>query len=250
MQFFLPQHFSAFVQPKPTIDNPTVVAERVQVRNALLRLDALLWPTISRLGWDLHRHRQKHHYVSSDHFIFLDDGTPIVQYIDAMWLHYGKSAAQLDFFKTIGGFDYSRIDSQDYYNAFYLHTRIQFYLNADVFRAWLLIATDKNYYDRSEFLRRIYREASYRHSVYRAVVPLLGRGFCYEVDSDKLQLVSNLTENQLVSFIKKDHGGAYSGIVKEYLPNDPNLQTGRIGPEMVENLKLLYPVYDLIAWRP
>jgi len=250
MQLFLPHHYAAFDQPKPTLDDPATVAERVQVRHALWQLHDLLWPFIAQSEWDLHRHRQAAHYVSSDHFVFLDDGTPIVKYIDGMWLHYGKSPEQLDFLKTIGGFDYSKLDTEDYYNAFYLHTRIQFYLNASVFRAWLLFATDKNYYDRSEFLRKIHRDPAYRSTFYNLVVPLFDKGFFYEIHTDKLPLVSGLTEQQLISFVKKDRGGLYSGIVKEYEPDNPLLDTATIQTEMIENLKLLYPIYDFVAWRP
>jgi hypothetical protein len=41
----------------------------------------------------------------------------------------------------------------------------------------------------------------------------------------------------------------YSGIVKEYQPDDPALDENRIADEMIENLKLLYPVYDFMAYR-
>lgn len=73
-----------------------------------------------------------------------------------MWLHYGKSAEQLDALRTLGGYDYHQIDYDDFYNAFYLHTRIQIFINQSVVRFWLLF-TDKNYYDRSEFLKKIRR---------------------------------------------------------------------------------------------
>jgi hypothetical protein len=250
MNLFLPHHYAAFNDPKPERDDPAVVAERVQVRDALLELDSMLWPRIEAARWDLHRHRQPNHYVSSDHFVYLEDGTPIVQYIDGMWLHYGKSPEQLDFLKTIGGFDYSLRDVNEYFNAFYLHTRIQFYLNASVFRCWLLLATDKNYYDRSEFLRRLNADQTERDAFYQLVIPLLGQGFHYHVADDTLPLITGLTQNQLIRFVRHDRGGYYSGIFKEYKPDDPELDRARIGAEMWRNMELLYPLYDFMAWRP
>jgi hypothetical protein len=50
--------------------------------------------------------------------------------------------------------------------------------------------------------------------------------------------------------VKKDKGGCYSGISKEYQPNDPLIDEKNIGNEMIENLKLLYPLYNFMAWRP
>lgn len=244
------EHYMAFEQPKPTLNDATTIAERIKVREVLLQLHEMIWPFITGSNWDLHCHRHKAHYVSSDHFIFLDDGTPIVKYIDGMWLHYGKSPEQLDFLKTIGGFDYSKRDVEEYYNAFYLHTRIQFYINSNVFRAWLLIATDKNYYDRSEFMRKIYRDLTYRNTFYQLVQNIFDKGFFYEIDNEKLPLVTGITEQELIRFVKKDKGGVYSGIVKEYQPNDQLLDITYIGDEMIRNVKLLYPIYDFVAWRP
>ena len=250
MQLFQPYHYAAFDDPKPTLDDPATVSQRLLVRDALLRLDAMLWPIIGQSGWDLHRHRHPAHYVSSDHFVTLDDGTQVVNYIDGMWLHYGKSPEQLDFIKLqVGGYDYKRRDDEEYYNAFYLHTRIQFYLNSDVFRAWLLLATDKNYYDRSEFLKRIERSTNERDRLFQLVRPLFGRGFTYRIEEEELQLRRNLTQDRLIRFVRRDRPGFYSGIYKEYDPSDSALDESRIRDEMIENLTLLYPLYDFMAYR-
>ena len=250
MQLFQPEHYGAFSSPKPKLDDKPTIRERQNVRDRLLKLDKLIWPFIEAQEWDLHRHRHPAHYVSSDHFIYLNDGTPIVNYIDGIWLHYGKSPNQLDFMKTIGGFDYTKRNLNEYYNAFYLHTRIQFYLNNRIFRCWLLLATDKNYYDRSEFLRKIAIDNSAKDKLFQLIVPLFDKGFFYEIDAERLPLKSGVTQMQLIRFIKKDKGGKYSGIVKEYEPEDELLSADKIDIEMIENLKLLYPIYNFIAYRP
>ena len=250
MQLFQSSHYQAFDPPKPDLDTKPIIRERQNVRDKLLELDRLIWPYINAQDWDLHRHRHPAHYVSSDHFIYLDDGSPIVNYIDGMWLHYGKSPEQLDFMKTIGGFDYTKRDSNEYYNAFYLHTRIQFYLNARIFRCWLLLATDKNYYDRSEYLRKIYSDPDFKSRLYSRILSLFDKGFFWEIDRFKLQLNSGLSQSELIKFIKKDKGGFYSGIVKEYQPDSEFLLEDRIRDEMIENLNLLYPIYNLMAYKP
>jgi hypothetical protein len=249
MQLFHSEHYGAFEPPKPELNDKKTIRERQNVRDKLLELDKVLWPFIETQGWDLHRHRQASHYVSSDQFIYLDDGTPIVKNIDGIWLHYGKSPEQLDFMKKIGG-NYTKRDLNEYYNAFYLHTRIQFYLNNRIFKCWLLLATDKNYYDRSEFLRKIAIDIAAKDKLFKLIIPLFDKGFFYEIDAEKLPLNSEVTQNQLISFIKKDKDGKYSGIVKEYQPEDELLSIDKIGEEMIENLKLLYPLYNFMAFRP
>jgi hypothetical protein len=248
-QLFLPHHYAALADPKPTQDDPQTRAERERVRDVFLQMDAMLWQFIKGTGWDLHRHRSELHYVSSHHFVFLD-GKPIVDEIRWMWLHYGKSPQQLDFLKAHGTFDYSRRDDSDYFNAFYLHTRIQFFINASVFGCWLLLATDKNAYDHSEFLRRLQRNQTDRDALYQLVLPLFDRGFYYRVADERLPLVSGLSKEKLLKFVRKDRAGVYSGIAKEYQPEDPVLAVDRIRDEMIENLRLLYPIYDFMAWRP
>ncbi len=250
MKLFQPHHYAAFDDPKPTLDDPAIVSERILVRDALLTLDDMLWPFINKSGWDLHRHRQRTHYVSSDHFVTLEDGTQVVNYIDGMWLHYGKSAEQLDFIKLqVGGYDYKRRYDEEYYNAFYLHTRIQFYLNNHAFRAWLLLATDKNYYDRSEFLKRIERNSDDRDRLFQLVRPLLGLGFVYEINGEVLELKPRLPQERLIRFVRRDRPGFYSGIYKEYDPDNSALDDSLIRDEMVRNLQLLYPLYDFMAYR-
>jgi len=167
-----------------------------------------------------------------------------------MWLHYGKNPDQLDFLKTLGGYDYHKLDNDDDYNAFYLHTRIQFYINQDIFRCWLLLATDKNYYDRSEFLKKLRNNQVEQDRLFNIVLPLFDQGFFYEIDSAMLKLQTGLSKQQFINFVRKDRGGVYSGIVKEYQPNDPLLSIQNIGNEMIHNLTLLYPLYDFMAWRP
>lgn len=248
MQFFLPEHYNTFIPPKPTRDDSEIREERLRVRDRFLILEEQIWPFIQRHNWDLHRHRQRVHYVSSDHFIFLPDGTPIVDNINSMWLHYGKSPEQLDFLRLIGGYDYKRYNDEEFYNAFYLHTRIQIFINLYVFRFWLLLATDKNYYDRSEFLRKLLVDEN-TEIFYNLIQSLLGKNFFYEIDDQRLYLEKGLEKKTLLKFVKKDRHGIYSGIVKEYTPNDILINEDNILNEIQTNLELLYPLYDFMACR-
>jgi hypothetical protein len=78
---------------------------------------------------------------------------------------------------------------------------------------------------------------------------LLGRDFVYEIGREQLTLAQDLTQEKLVRFVRKDRANLYSGIFKQYEPHDPALNESRIGDEMIENLKLLYPLYNFMAYR-
>lgn len=62
-------------------------------------------------------------------------------------------------------------------------------------------------------------------------------------------LKTRLSKEEFIKFVKKDKGGLYSGIVKEYQPSDLRINLINIQLEMIDNLQLLYPIYDFMAWR-
>lgn len=164
-----------------------------------------------------------------------------------MWLHYGKSAEQLDALRTLGGYDYHQIDYDDFYNAFYLHTRIQIFINQSVVRFWLLF-TDKNYYDRSEFLKKIRRNPDQAEKFWQLTLNIKNKGYFYEINGNRFEL-DNCDKNSLIKFVKTDRSGYYSGFVKEYQPDDPRIAKKSIVSEMKQNFINLYPLYDFMAYR-
>ena len=249
MQYFLPEHYAAFTEEKAALDTPSVRSERERVRDRLLGLDVTLSPYLAERQWDLHPHHMPQHRVSSTHFVFLENGTPVVSRIPWLWLHYGKSREQLNFMKLIGGYDYKKYDDGQYFNAFYLHTRIQFSIHAKAFRCWVLLATDKNYYDRSEFLRRL-RDPVQQQMFFNLLGGIMDQGYFYEVDGAQFPIRSDESLTKLLKFVNTDHHGVYSGIVKEYQPEDPRISNTDIVMEMRHNLDKLYPLYNFMAWRP
>jgi hypothetical protein len=269
-QFFTKKHYDAFIPPKPDTDKNTgygavVRAERECVKDRFLDLEKPLTKFIKDKGWDLHRHHQIQHLTSSTHFVWIHkktgetsvedlgiDWQPIVKQINWLWLHYGKSKDQLNFLKTLlGTYQYNKRDDSDYFNAFYVHARIQFYLTESYFGVYLLF-TDKDRYDKSEFLKRLLIQSE-EDKYWNLLKPLLGRGFSYVVVIDgedtELKLTKKLDRTDLFKFIRKSHVEGYSGIRKCYDPDAPEISTTSIVEEMETNLVLLYPLYDFMAYR-
>jgi len=253
MQLFQHYHYAAFVPPKPNQDDPGTIGEREAVRDALLELHEMLWPLIRREKWDLHHHWYEPAVVSSVHFV-----PRIVHRISAMWLSYGKSKDQLEFLKKEGGLDRRNPHLVDDYDGFYHHTRIQFLVNSSAFHCWLLLATHTSAYDRANFLDTKLRDQSGKDTFWRLVQPVIDKGFSYQltdmtVEPEKttqILLDSRLSQSDLIKFLKQGREGFYSGIVKEYLPDNPALDASCIRDEMIANVKLLAPLYNFMAWRP
>ena len=262
-QLFTKQHYASFDPPKPINDTREIRLEREKVRDQFLWLDESLAEFIKKQRWDLHRHHQKQHYTSSTHFIYINVETgevddkegpvgrwqPIVKEIGWLWLHYGKSKDQLNFYRNLPGvYQFSERDDSDYYNAFYVHTRIQFYLSNSYFGVWLLF-TDKNRFDKSEFLKKLRTQPAFTNEFIERLQPLLGNGFNYIVDDEKFSLDPGIDQRLLLQFIRKSHSEGYSGIQKIYEPDEPLISIENIVAEMKKNLTLLYPLYDMMSFR-
>jgi hypothetical protein len=253
VNLFQRHHYAAFDPPKPGQDDPGTRSEREAVHDALLELHEMLWPLIKRERWDLHHHWYEPAIVSSFHFV-----PRIVHHISAMWLSYGKSKEQLDFLKTIGGFDRRNPHLVDDYDGFYHHARIQFLVRSSAFECWLLLATHTSAYDRAYFLDQQLMDQSGKDTFWRLVQPVIDKGFSYQVTdvtvepekTKRLRLDSRLSQSELIKFVKRGRDGFYSGIVKEYRPDDPALDVSRIRDAMIANVMLLAPLYRFMAWRP
>jgi hypothetical protein len=199
---------------------------------------------------DLHQHHIKENHTSSYHFITLEDGTHMVDEIGSMWYHFGKSFDQLTAIERINGgkIPYKKNKEMEQ-RAFYLHTRIQIYISFTEVRLWLVLATDKNYYDRKIFKERLVREKGYKDAIWEAIKNIMDKGYFYEIDGEKLPLVSTLVRENFFKFVLKDKDGVYSGIAKDYAPDDPKIARDVIEDEMWAGIQNLYPLYNLMAYR-
>ena len=88
-QYFLPEHYAAFIPPKPDLDDEATRKERIAVQKLLVWLGDQIWHRILLQNskgkkYDIHQHHQTGHHCSSYHFITLDDGTPMVDHIGSM----------------------------------------------------------------------------------------------------------------------------------------------------------------------
>lgn len=265
MHYFNQTDYNTFAGDKPFFNDDKIQKERNKVRQKLLNLDSQLWPFIQYKKWDLHRHRNPDNYVSSIPFAGFSSKKRWRTFAHTdMWLHYGKSPEQLNYFKQIDGICIKGQFERELYNAFYLHTRIEFLINSKGFKCSLVLATNKNYLDKSEFLKKIRFRKGASKKLLELLESLFEKNFFYEIGKERFYLTCNQIQDEeeesteeemsipekLLKFIKSDKQGVYSGIVKEYEPYDPALDGNNIVNEMKENLELLYPVYDFMAWRP
>lgn len=260
-QLFQPGHYETFSGDKPWRDDVPVRQERLKVIAEMQWLHKQLYPKIRAQKWDLHPHHQKQHLTSSFHHVWIELQThnisdhedkvgrwkPIIKEISSIWLHYGKSKDQLTAYTRLSELGFGNPDELAYFNAFYVHTRIQVYITEHALRLWLLF-TDRNLYDKRMFRRRCAQE-SFRTLVWERMKGLLGKDFFYEIDGNRLPLDADCSASRFFDFLRTDRDGVYSGIAREYDPQDPRISYLNIVKEMFDGMCLLYPMYDLMAYR-
>jgi len=126
---------------------------------------------------------------------------------------------------------------------------VQIYISAEEVRCWLVLATDKNYYDRKVFKERLVKDKKFKDLVWAAIQRIVDKGYFYEIDGNQLPLTSDLPREDFFRFIIKDPDGVYSGIAKSYLQGDARLSRDTIVDEMWGCMQDLYPLYDLMSYR-
>lgn len=243
LQYFAAEDYAAFDAPKPDNDGPQERKERLAVSDKLRWLHDQLWSFIHKdhIHWDLHKHHQELHHVSSFQFSYIKS-------IPSMWTHFGKSHPQLQAYRNLIP---DRKDKEtNFFDAFYVHTRIQFYINDSKFRSWLIL-TDKDSYDRRIFKEKVISEndKSWCQMYWLRLSDIFDNGYFYEIDGERLPLTTSLTWDQFKDFIRKERKDVYSGIVKEYDPNDKSISHINIIKELQQTLLDLYPLYNLTATR-
>jgi hypothetical protein len=254
--FFSQNNFSTFDANKHYRDDRDIQVQRFEVGSRLLEIHNSLWPWIQQQMWnqqlwDLHPHKNKQHWISSDRLI-----PNMVSQVSSMWLHYGKNKSQL--------FDIT---------AFYQHARIEVYIgahypnNEKVVRTWLIM-TDTTEIDRRNFIKKLNTPAG-ADRFWALIQPIMNKGYFYEtIDCRQgciqlpdtgagyprqLLLTSTVLKDDLIAFIKVGNVGRpgkpgfYSGIAREYHSDDLRLDDSNFIGELKKDFTDLYPLYDFIT---
>lgn len=227
-QFFKYIHHNAFTGTKPTNETPAINAERAKVLDRLFELHEILFPVIQDNGWDIHPHHMEEHVVSSfAHGEFTNES------LGALWLHYGRSEADIERFKSAYG---------DRQTSMY-QMRLQVLVHAYDVSVWLRVGKNSgSVVDRTNF-RNNMRTSSYRNRFFTLLQELPKDYFIY-INGDDRPVHSFADAAALHSFVHEDNiSSEYFIIGREYLPGDSRLSINSIVPTIISDYALLYPIY-------
>jgi hypothetical protein len=232
-QFFSRNHHAIFNEKFHLKDSLDLQHIRKEVRDKFLKLHNEIYPQFNHYGLsDLHYHHQKREIVSR-HFFNQFSGN----YINAMWLHYGKSLTQLQRYISAD----KSINRPD---SFINNIRMQVIIHEDSLGIWLVLGKNNgSIIDRKHFRSQM-NNPKIRKDFFD-YFNKLGNEYWLRVNGDPAQM-DFLTPDQLWIEIQKESLDEYFIIGREIDWLDERLSATNISKTVLEEFKKLYPLYEIM----
>lgn len=230
-QFFKLHHHQAFEGNKPNQRTVEADKERYDVKMRLMELHDLVYPLIQAKGWNLHPHSMEQHIVSS-----YQHGEHTAESLGALWLHYGRSQADLDKFKDLFGENQSSL----------YHMRLQVLVHDNRVSIWLRVGKNNgSIVDRNNFKTRM-KDVPYRDKFFQ-LLTALPQEFFIEINGEWRGIKSFKNSNELYEFVKVDDIKRHYFIIgTEYLPNAKEVSEKEIARTIIRDFEKMLPLYELI----
>lgn len=227
-QFFSHNDHEVFQEKYHYIENESLYAIRGSVREKFKKLHRIIFPQFADYGlFDLHHHSHTADIVSRHYFNQYSGN-----YINAMWLHYGKSPTQLSKYKG----------SDD--SSFINNIRMQVIIHEDSVGIWLMLGRKgKSWIDRNHFREQM-NDPDFRQRFFLAFQNLGGR---YWINIHGAPPSSDIKDaDRLAAVVSKETIDDYFiiGLDINWLSKD--LSDENIAKTVLEEFRNLYPLYELM----
>ncbi|MCU4176446.1 phospholipase D-like domain-containing protein [Carboxylicivirga sp. N1Y90] len=232
-QFFTKNHHEIFNKRFHRVNSEDLKKIRKEVRLKLLKLHEIIYPEFSNNGLtDLYCHHQSREIVSR-HFFNQYSGN----YINAMWLHYGKSFDQLQAYK-------SEDKSINRPNSFINNIRMQVIIHEDSLGIWLVLGRNNGSRIDRDYFRSQMQDPIIQRSFFDAFKKL---GNEYWINVSNGEAMKNLnTPTDLLKEIQKETIDEYFIIGCEIDWLDSRVSSKNISTTVLNEFKKLYPLYTIM----
>jgi len=230
-QFFTFEHYDAFTPPKPILDEPAPIGERMEVVKKLEQLHELIYPKIIKRGWNIHPHHQSQHLTSSfQHNQFAANS------LDAIWLHYGRSEDELEQYKEIYGENMTSL----------YHMRLEvLILNSHVWVELRVGKNDGSYPDRQHIREQLKTNATFVKEYFN-LLQKLDQSFTVTIANEEVPIGEFKDADELKEFTLLDNPKLYYfRMGRKYRPDDNAISNDNIINTVMADFEKLYPVYQL-----
>jgi len=230
-QFFKKNQHEIFKKKYHRENSQNLKDIRKSVKDSFLLLHKEIYPQFQKYGLtDLHCHHQSREIVSR-HFFNPFSGN----YINAMWLHYGKSFAQLQ--------RYSTKEEKSFIN----NIRIQVIIHEDSIGIWLVLGKDWGSVKDRAFFRQQMTDPKIQKKFFDAF-KLLGND--YWINIPKAPPINDIKSPiELASLTNKENIKEYFIIGRDINWLDTSLSNQLIAKTILEEFKKLYPLYEIMRHK-
>lgn len=235
-QFFLKNHHDVFQQKYHRINSESLKQIRKEVSGKFKELHHIIYPQFADFGLiDLHCHHNKSEIVSR-HFFNQYSGN----YINAMWLHYGKSQDELSKYNT-GDTSTNRP------NSFINNIRIQVIIHENSIGIWLVLGRsngsriDREYF-KNQMTNPIFQKTFYDN------LKCLGNDYWIQTD-DRFYVKDVNTSFDLFKITQQERIEEYFIIGCDIDWLDAKLSSKNISNTVLQEFKKLYALYEIMKHK-
>jgi len=230
-QFFSKNQHEIFNKKYHRINNENLKEIRKSVKDSLLTLHRKIYPKFSDYDLiDLHCHHQPREIVSRHYFNPFSGN-----YINAMWLHYGKSPEQFQ--------NYSTEDEKSFIN----NIRIQVIIHETSVGIWLVLGTDWGSKKDREHFRKQMQDIATQKRFFDAIKVL---GDDYWINIPNAPAIKDIkTPSELVRLTNQEKLEDYFIIGCDIDWLDERLSKNVIAETILQEFKKLYPLYEIMRHK-
>ena len=229
-QFFCRNEHEIFNERYHRVNTESIYLLRMSVRDKFRNLHSKIYPKFSQYGLsDLHCHHNSREIVSR-HFFNPFSGN----YINAMWLHYGKSLEELQ--------KYSDKEA-----SFINNIRIQVIIHEDSLGIWLVLGKDwGSIKDREHFRRQMLNE-QIQIDFFNHFKKLDNQ---YWISVPSFKSAAQITSHkQLMNIVCEETLSEYFIIGRDINYLDEKLSNEKIETTILEEFQKLYPLYEIMKHK-
>lgn len=235
-QFFSRNHHAIFNKKYHEVENENLKAIRKEVSIRLKDLHAIIYPHFSAYGLiDLHHHHSKRAIVSR---YFFNNYSGF--YINAMWLHYGKSLTQLQAYSSA---DKSFNKSDSFIN----NIRMQVIMHENSLGIWLVLGRNNGSRIDREYFRNQMMNPSIQKIFFDAFKKLGHEYWINVPNAPKSKDIKSPAD--LWKETQKERLEEYFIIGRDINWLDKRLSEKNLPVTVLEEFKKLYPLYEIMRHK-
>lgn len=232
-QFFSKNHHEIFHEKFHRVNSLDLKKIRQEVRAKFLELHNIIYDQFSIYNLtDLHQHHRPQELVSR-HFFNQFSG----KYVNAMWLHYGKSLEQLQKYTT-GDKSTNKPD------PFINNIRLQVIIHENTLGIWLVLGRSNGSISDRRHFRNQMNNPAFRKTFFDNITKL---GTEYKLNNIPISQLN--TPEKLWNETKKESIDKYFIIHCDIDWLDNRLSSSNISKTVLEEFKKLYPLYEIMKHK-